>query len=386
MKFLHFDESEYAERRAKAVSAARKYGYEALLIFSQETMYYLTGYDTTGYSKFQGMIIDGDGTPTLLTRSADKHQSAVTSVIEDIRIWVDREGADPGEDLKNMMTDLGLSGARVGIETDAWCLTGKRWDMVRRHLDGFCEYEDCSEMLSHLRLIKSPVEIACVKRAAELADIGLKAAEEAIAPGVPENEVLAAMHEAQFRAGGDYTASRFIIGAGPRAMMVRNFAGYGIIGENDQVQLEFSGVSHHYHACLMRTVLTGSPDPRHIDMHKAGLDALQACREEVRPGRTFGDVFDAHARIFDAAGYRESRLNACGYTLGAQYPPSWMGSGDPMLYAGNPLEFQAGMVIFLHMILLDSKNGLTMCPGETVLVSEETCERLSKAPLDLVIK
>jgi Xaa-Pro dipeptidase len=386
MRFIHFDESEYSDRRKRAVAVAQAQGLDALLIFAQETMFYLTGYDTTGYSRFQGMVVTSDGTPTLLTRSADQRQSAMTSVIEDIRIWVDREGADPGKDFQETLADLDLSGTHVGVETDAWGLTGKRWDMVRRHLDGFCTYEDCSAMLSHLRLVKSPAEMACVKQAAELADIGLAAAEAAIAPGVPENHVLAAMHEAQFRAGGDYTASRFIIGSGPRALMCRNFAGYDIIGDNDQVQLEFSGVSHHYHACLMRTVLTGTPNPRHLDMHKVGLEALQACQEEVRPGRTFGDVFDAHARVFDSAGYKNHRLKACGYTLGAQYPPSWMGTDEPMMYAGNPIEFKADMVIFLHMILMDSDAGVTMCPGETVRVIADGCERLSKASLELVVK
>jgi Xaa-Pro dipeptidase len=386
MRFLHFDESEYAERRQRAIAAAQENSLDALLIFTQESMFYLTGYDTTGYVKFQGMVLTSDGVPHLLTRSADLRQSALTSVIEDIRIWVDREGADPGKDLQDVLADLRLAGNRIGVETDAYGLTGKRWDMVRRHLDGFCSYEDCSAMLSHLRLVKSPTEMACVKRAAELADIGLAAAEAVIAPGVPENEVFAEMHGAQFRAGGDYTASRFIIGSGPRALMVRNFSGYGVIGNDDQVQLEFSGVSHHYHACLMRTVLTGTPNPRHLEMHKVGLEALQACREEVRPGRTFGDVFEAHARVFDTAGYQKHRLNACGYTLGAQYPPCWMGTDEPMIYAGNPMEFKTDMVIFLHMILMDSDAGLTMCPGETVRVSADGCERLSKASLDLVIK
>ena len=132
----------------------------------------------------------------------------------------------------------------------------------------------------------------------------------------------------------------------------------------------------------MRTVLTGKRDPRHIRMHAATVDALKACQEACRPGATFGDVFDVHAKALDSAGFGKHRLNACGYSLGALYPPTWM--DWPMIYAGNPVVIQPNMVIFMHMILLDSDNGLAMAPGETVLVTEAGCERLSRMTLDLV--
>ena len=116
--------------------------------------------------------------------------------------------------------------------------------------------------------------------------------------GMGQNtDVLAAMHNAIFRGGGDYPASRFIIGAGERALMVRNFTGYGTIGDNDQLQLEFGGAYRHYHSCLMRTVLTGNPDSQQVRMHAACVDALRACQEASRPGVTFGEVFDTHALL-----------------------------------------------------------------------------------------
>ena len=166
--------------------------------------------------------------------------------------------------------------------------------------------------------------------------------------------------------------------------MVRHFTGHGDIGDDDQVQLEFGAAYRHYHSCLMRTVLTGRPDPRQVSMHAAGVSALRAAQDACRPGATFGDVFDAHANVLDAAGYRKHRMNACGYSLGALYPPTWM--DYPMLFTGNPVVIVPNMVIFMHMILLDSDRGLAMSPGETVLVTDTGCERLSRMTLDLVVK
>ena len=383
-KRLHFSEEELAERRRKTCESMAAKGLDGLLIFRQETMYYLTGYDTMGYSQFQCLYMGADGDMTLVTRSADLRQSAFTSVIEDVRIWMDSGDANPGLDVKKVLEEKGCRGKRLGAELEAWTLTGRRWEMMKSALDGFCSWEDASHLVSELRLVKSPQEVEYVRKAASLADDALEVAYDLFAPGVPELELFAGMHSAIFRGGGDYPAGRWIIGSGERALMVRHITGHGDIEENDQVQLEFGAAYRHYHSCLMRTALTGTPDPQYYKMHEAGVNALQAAQGACRPGATFGDVFDAHAKTFDDAGFREHRLNACGYSLGALYPPTWM--DYPMLFTGNPVVIQPNMVIFMHMILLDSTRGITMSPGETVLVTETGCERLSRMPLDLVVK
>ena len=57
----------------------------------------------------------------------------------------------------------------------------------------------------------------------------------------------------------------------------------------------------------------------------------------------------------------------------------------PMLYTGNSVVLSAGMVFFMHMILMDSDNQLAMNLGETYLVTNSGNERLGKKKLDLVI-
>ena len=85
---LHFSREEFAERQRKASAEMAVQGLHGLLIFRQESMYYLTGYDTFGYCFFQCLYLGGDGRMTLLTGAPDLRQAQHTSVIEDIRIWV----------------------------------------------------------------------------------------------------------------------------------------------------------------------------------------------------------------------------------------------------------------------------------------------------------
>ena len=354
-KHLHFSVEELAGRRRRTCESMAEKGLDGLLIFRQETMYYLTGYDTMGYTQFQCLYMGADGDMTLVTRSADLRQSAFTSVIEDVRIWMDSGDANPGLDVKKVLEEKGCGGKRLGVELEAWTLTGRRWEMMKSALDGFCSWEDASHLVSELRLVKSSQEVEYVRKAASLADDALEVAYDLFAPGVPELELFAGMHSAIFRGGGDYPAGRWIIGSGERALMVRHITGHGDIGENDQVQLEFGAAYRHYHSCLMRTALTGTPDPQYYKMHEAGVNALQAAQGACKPGATFGDVFDAHAKVFDDSGFREHRLNACGYSLGALYPPTWM--DYPMLFTGNPVVIQPNMVIFMHMISAGQHQG-----------------------------
>jgi Xaa-Pro dipeptidase len=119
-------------------------------------------------------------------------------------------------------------------------------------------------------------------------------------------------------------------------------------------------------------------------MHAACVEALAACQEVARPGALFGDIYETHARVVDAHGLKDCRLNACGYSISANYPPTWM--EEPMIYPGNATPIEAGMVIFMHMILVDRANRLTMSLGESGIVHRDRLEPVSSMPHDLVVK
>ena len=381
---IHFTEAELADRRARTCAAMAARGLDGLLAFRQETMFYLTGYDTFGYVYFQCLYLGADGTMTLLTRAPDLRQARHTSVIDDIRIWVDVEGATPADQLRDILEAHGCRGKRLGVEYEAYGLTARSGKMLDAALDGFAAAEDASDLVSRLRVVKSPAELEYVRRAAELADASLAEAERLAGPGAFEGDILAAMQSAVFRGGGDDPANETIIGSGRDALLCRYYTGRRHLDPQDQLTLEFAGVYRHYHACLMRTLLIGAASDAHRAMHSAAVEALAACKAAVKPGATMGDVFDAHARVLDAAGYEEHRLNACGYGLGAVYAPNWM--DWPMFYRGNPFVLAPGMVFFIHIAIFDSVNERAMTTGQTVVVTEDGRDTLSRASLDLVVK
>jgi Xaa-Pro dipeptidase len=269
------------------------------------------------------------------------------------------------------------------VEWDAYGLTAANGRALDAALVGFCTLDDASRLVSELRLVKSAAEIAYVRRAAALADESWAEAVRLAKPGAFEGDILAAMQAAVFRGGGDDPANETIIGSGRDALLCRYFTGRRHLDAEDQLTLEFAGVYRHYHACLMRTICIGKPPARQIEMYEVAREALLACEAAMAPGQPMADVFEAHARIIDAHGMSEHRLNACGYSLGTTFAPNWM--DWPMFHAGNPTLLRPGMVFFLHMIVFDSDAGLAMTLGRTSLVTQRGAEPLSKASLDLVV-
>lgn len=379
---IHFSEQELLSRRNNVCAELNKRGLHALLIFRQESAFYLTGYDTFGYCFFQCLYLGTDGQVTLFTRAPDLRQAQHTSDIKDIRIWRDQAGANPAEQLIEILKEHGCAGTTVGIEFDAYGLTAFNWRRLETAIDGFCAYEDASDIVSKLRVVKSAAEIDYVKKAAELADDALDAALQIITPSAWEGDILAAMQGAIFKGGGDYPGNEFIIGAGRDALLCRYFTGRKHLGENDQITLEWAGAYRHYHAAMMRTVVVGKIKDEHKTMHAATVEAIQACEATLKPGVAIGEVFDAHARVADANGLKEHRMNACGYSLGTTYTPTWM--DWPMLYTKNPVIAEPNMIFFMHMIFANSNSGNAMSLGHTVRVTETGCERLSRSSLDLL--
>ena len=380
---LHFSKEEFSLRKSKVIQSMKNQSIDALLMFRQESMYWLTGYDTFGYVFFQSLVLDQKGNIILLTRAPDLRQAQNTSNIDDIRIWVDKDNSNPTEDLKIILNNLNLKGKKIGIEYEAYGLTGRNALKLNKSLENFCTYEDKSELITKLRAVKSLEEINYVRKAAQLADSALEAVWKYAKTGVSESKILAEMNKVIFEGGGDYPANEFIIGSGKNALLCRYQAEKQILNKEDQLTIEWAGTFKHYHSAMFRTIPIGKANPKHYKMYEACVEALKNCESKLKSKNKIGEVFDIHAKTFDELGFNKARMNACGYSLGATFSPNWM--DWPLIYADNPYVIQPGNVFFMHMILMDSENDLAMNLGETYLVNENGNERLGSHKLDLVV-
>lgn len=370
-----FTTTEYANRTTRATAALRDAGLDAILLFAPESHYWLTGYDTFGFAMFQAMILDTSGRVDLLTRLPDLRQAQNTSVIphDRVHVWPEHSGANPSNDLATLLKVLGLTGRRIGIETRTAGLNHFNGLAVDLAVPGLIE---ASDLIADLRRMKTPAEVAQIRRATKMTDAALDAALTATHAGAFEGDIHAAMQGAILSMGGEPAGNETVIGSGSNALLCRSFAGRRHLDASDQLTLEWSGSAARYHAAAMRTIVIGAPSDKQRAMHAACEEALQACEAAIRPGRAMADVYAAHADVFDKRGLSHARLQACGYGMGIAYNPIWV--EFPMFTEGNPLLMQEGQAFFLHMIVMDSDASLAMTLGHTVLVGKDGVERLSR--------
>jgi Xaa-Pro dipeptidase len=383
---LHFERAEFDTRIRNARRLMRRDDLDALIIFAQESHYYLTGFDTSGFVFFQcAVLMRDEAPPILLTRRPDLEQARRTSTYEDIRLWYDAPGADPSKELFEILEEKGLAGARVGIEMRTFGLTAENYELVRRRIGDWCQLVDASHLVRELRVVKSPAEIAYVRQAAELADRSLEAMVDVAAPGVFEGKIAAAGMVPPLEGGGDMPPSGPVLGSGDRALLIRSSTGYRDLDRVDQLTIEHAASYRHYCACLMRTIAIGRVNPDQQRMFDVTREAITAMTEAARSGNTIGSIDDAHRAVFDKNGFKEARMSACGYSLGATYRPSWM-DVPPMIYSGNDTTIVPGMILFLHAILIDAPKNLAMSLGYTILTKEGAPEILSRIKPEFIVR
>src|SRR3954465_10823610 len=148
---LHFSPAELERRKRALLASMAEARLDALLMFQQESMYWLTGYDTFGFCFFQCLVLTSDGRLALLTRSADLRQAQHTSIIEDIRVWKDAAEANPALDLKALCADLRLAGKRLGVEFESYGLVAANGRKLEAAFDGFAPLTAASHPLPGLR-------------------------------------------------------------------------------------------------------------------------------------------------------------------------------------------------------------------------------------------
>ena len=203
-------------------------------------------------------------------------------------------------------------------------MTGRNALRLNKSLENYSEIEDQSELISKHRVIKSKEEIVYVKKAAHLADKALDEAWKYTKAGTSEAKILAEMQRVVLEGGGDYPANEYIIGSGHNALLCRYQAEKRALSNEDQLSIEWAGTYKHYHSAMFRTIPIGKADPKHIKMHEACVEALTNCEKKLIPNNTAGEVFDIHQKTFDNLGYKNARMNACGYSLGSTFSPNWM--------------------------------------------------------------
>ncbi|WMY10891.1 M24 family metallopeptidase [Paraburkholderia phenoliruptrix] len=369
-KHLEFSAEEYRTRLRRTQEEMAKHELPVVLLHQPENILYLTGFYTTGYFSYHAVAVPQKGDPVLIVRDMEVPAVRSTSWVTDYTTYAD--AADPVpvwlDAAKRALEGMGLAGGRVGLDEHSWFLTLERYRMLESLLPAAKLVKE-PRIIDHLRLIKSPAEIEYLRGAARVVEAGMQAGIDAIAPGVVERELGAAVFSSAVMAGSGMPLSGIIL-SGSRTDELHGDYTDRLLERGDTVYFELSGIYQKYWARLMRTAVVGQASAEQQRVAETIIGIQDKAIALMQPGTPASVVDKACREPLIASGLRETYTNRAGYSLGLNYRPS-AGEFIREFVPGVNWTLEPGMVF--HMLMMGAGMGFS----ETVLVTENGPERLT---------
>ncbi|MGS2779587.1 M24 family metallopeptidase [Robertmurraya sp. GLU-23] len=388
---LAFEREEFLERLKKTKQKMSDQGIDVLLVTDPANMNYLTGYDGWSFYVHQLlMVIIDEEQPFWIGRYQDASAAKVTTWLDETHIipysddYVQSLIKHPMDFVCDILKEIGQDKRSIGVEMDTYYFTAKCLEQLRSGLSK-STFKDATNLVNHVRIIKSDREIEYMKRAAKIVEKAMKTGIDRIQEGVRECDVVADIYHTQISGteefGGDYPAIVPLLPAGEKTStphMTWSDSRYKV---GEPVILELAGCYKRYHSPLARTVFIGEPDSKIKFLSDVVVEGLNAALDIVKPGVTCEEVEFAWRKVLEKSGFqKESRI---GYSMGLNYPPDW-GEHTASLRQGDQTILQPNMTFHLIPGMWLDNYGIEI--SESFRVTETGCEVFANFPRQLFIK
>jgi Xaa-Pro dipeptidase len=385
---LAFDRDEYASRSRRLQSAMEQANLDTLIVSAPDAMCWLHGYQsrwykshsTTAWPPFQCTVVHL-GDERLLQFDMERHRHLIprTSVLTDLRL---KSANTVDEWLDFFLGELaaeGWLGGTVGIEKWSSVPNRATSEMIEAALHGRgCMVLDGSLVTRGVRRLKSGAEIEVLRRAAGVCDAGLRALQDALAPGITELEAWEAMVRAMIAAGGEPAALQENVWAGT-APLIHALSSRRKIAGGEIVCADPCGVVHRYHANAARTLSVGEPEPAALELMTVLAEGLALFERSAAPGVRIADVQRALRAFYQDAGIWERRGWLGGYEFGIAFPPDWVGEWMFAVDDADSEEvFEEGLVTNYESVA-----GLVLI--DTFVIGAGGAERLSSVAPEILV-
>lgn len=387
---LPFTRIEYAARLAKTRAAMARAGIDLLVVSDPSNMAWLTGYDGWSFYVHQCVLVPPDGEPFWYGRGQDANGAKRTAYLAHDHIipypdhYVQSTERHPMDLLARIITDHGWNHTRIGVEMDNYWFSAAAYVALQTHLPQ-ARIVDATALVNWQRAVKSPQELAYMRRAAHIVEAMHARILAKAEPGMRKCDLVAEIYDAAIRGvdgfGGDYPAIVPLLPSGADASAPHLTWNDQPLRAGEGTFFEIAGCYRRYHCPLSRTLFLGKPPTRFVEAEKAVLDGMDAGLAAAKPGNTCEDIANAFFAVLRRHGIeKDSRT---GYPIGLSYPPDW-GERTMSLRPGDRTELRPGMTFhFMPGLWLDDM-GLEIT--ESIVITDTGVECLASVPRKLFVK
>lgn len=351
----------------KCAAALEEEDLDAIIAMTPENFAYVTGFIVPSQPvlrwRHAAAVITRDGRRALFT--VDMEASTVKDLEpeEDVRVWEEFE-EDAMPVLADLLGDLGLGSARIGLETDYLPIR----DMERLgKLVPDARWEPCHPIFNRLRMIKTPRELELMRKLARITDRSIKEALESVRAGDTEMDLAGAVTTNLFRHGAQ-NFKWLILASGERSQFPNVGPTLRKLQRGDIVRLEVFGALDGYHTGICRTAVVQQAPAEVTEI----WSNIAACRDlifdTVRDGASGTAIYRKVMARFEELGWQ---------------PMSFVGHGiglfvheEPYIGRYGDARIESGMVLGTEpVLLLPGRYGFQV--KDIVSVGPDGCEVLS---------
>lgn len=388
---LTFPISEYQERLKKTKRRMEKAGIDILLLTDPANLNYITGYDAWSFYVHQMVVITlDDEQPFWIGRGMDAKSARYTTWLDDYHIYpyaddyIQSDTKHPMDFVADFLKTKNGATKKIAVELDAYYFTAKCYLQLVSNLPDAI-FTDGTNLVNWVRIIKSPLEIEYMNKAAVIAENAMQTAFDTIDVGVRQCDVVANIMYSQISGteefGGDYTSIVPLLPTGEKTDACHLTWSDTILEQGDPVIIELAGCYQRYHVPMARTVVVDMPNEELTELAKIVKEGINTAIDIIRPGITCEEVEMAWRHVIEKYGIsKESRI---GYSMGLNYPPDW-GEHTASLRPGDRTVLKPNMTF--HMIpgiWLDSV-GIEI--SESFRVTDSGYELFTDYPQELYVK
>lgn len=366
----------HADRVRAALSVVEAHELEAAILFDPAAQYYFLGHDSfAGVNTPQALILSPHlPRPRMVIWAADAPMLPDGGADLDLRLY--HFGIDsPASALAEVLDASFDSHARFGWDAQSAALN----HALASDIMTTCGIapKDISAAIARLRVIKTPDEVAFMRKAGELVEHGLLALRTTARAGVSERQIASEIERALRGAGSDYWAVPIEMASGERAHHVHGTPSERLLQNGDLVHVEFGAVHQRYHAVGIQTLAIGNPDPKAAWYYHVARRCLAAGIKAAQPGIPAAEIEAPALDILRSEGLPDTFAMRFGYSVGIGYPPTWL---EPFGITRTNLDpVLPGMTFVLHACLLDEEHRIGVLLGGTYLMNEDGLVQLAGA-------
>lgn len=352
----------------RLVEAMTADGLDAVVCLSPENFAYAAGFVIPSQPlmrwRHAAHVLRADGTEAILC--VDMEETTVRGIRPDTEVqsWVEF-GGDAMVGLADLLTSLGLAGARIGIELDFLPVA----DSNRlTPLLPAATFVAADELLTRTRQVKTPEELGLLRTLSRAADSAIRASFDAVRAGDTEMDLAAALTRAVYDQGIDQY-KLMIVATGERSQLPNVGPSSRALLPGDVCRVEIFTVKHGYQAGVCRTAVVGEPSAIATQVYANLAECRELLLDLIKPGVAAHAVYDTFRAKFDQLGL--PAISFVGHSIGVNLHET------PYLAPRVTQPLEAGMVFGIEPLVYRSGYGFGMQIKDIIAVSPDGCDVLS---------